>query len=113
MWEDGTQPRQSPSMLLNAVLLLAVVSEAAALCWGQARLITDHLDMLTKIYPYSPDRHVSKEEKIGEESQKGKGVSWVKAECRVPHQLSAYSGHTRGSLVAITDCRLLQKTFLF
>lgn len=39
-------------MLLNAVLLLAVVSEAglkaAALCWGQARLITDHLDMLTK-----------------------------------------------------------------
>lgn len=39
-------------MLLNAVLLLAVVSEAglkaAVLYWGQARLITDHLDMLTK-----------------------------------------------------------------
>lgn len=35
-------------MLLNAVLLLAVVSEVAALYWGQARLITDHLDMLTK-----------------------------------------------------------------
>lgn len=52
-----------------------LIYKAAALYWGQARFITDHLDIVDKIYPYSPDRHVSKEERMGRRDRRGRELA--------------------------------------
>lgn len=52
-----------------------LIYKAAALYWGQARFITDHLDIVDKVYPYSPDRHVSKEERMGRRDRRGRELA--------------------------------------